>query len=104
MTHRVILRMEIRPELAAEFERTWLEVARTIARRPANQGQTLVRDIVEPHVYHVLTDWASEAEFRAFELSEEHVENRRRLAPFRTGGDMTVSRVVHHLEPVAVAT
>ncbi|MDQ1041666.1 heme-degrading monooxygenase HmoA [Streptomyces sp. V3I8] len=94
---RVILRMEIRPEAAGSFERTWLEVGRLIAGEPANRGQNLVRSQDEHDVYYVITDWEDEAGFRAFERSDAHVTHRRRLAPFRTGGGMTVTRVVHDL-------
>ncbi|RRQ88642.1 antibiotic biosynthesis monooxygenase family protein [Streptomyces griseofuscus] len=95
---RVVLRMEIVPGREAEFEAVWLEIGRIIARQPANRGQVLARDEEQERpVYHVFTDWADEAGFRAFELSPEHVEHRRRLAPLRTGGTMTVTRIVHDL-------
>lgn len=101
---RVILRMDIAPGREAEFEQVWLEIGRLIAGRAANRGQMLVRATEEAGhpveggpVYYVLTDWADEASFREFELSAEHVEHRRRLAPLRTGGSMTVARVVHEL-------
>ncbi|MHA6763616.1 antibiotic biosynthesis monooxygenase family protein [Streptacidiphilus sp. PAMC 29251] len=94
---RVQLRMEIRRGLESEFERTWLEVGRRIAEEPANLGQVLVRAVEEPGVYYVVTDWVDESAFRTFELSEAHVENRRRLGPYRTGGDMVLTRIVHHL-------
>jgi heme-degrading monooxygenase HmoA len=94
---RVLLRMEIRPGSEAEFESAWLEVGRRIAQEPANLGQTLVRCVEEPGVYVVLTDWVDEQAFRTFELGDAHVENRRLLQPYRVGGDMTLTRVVHDL-------
>ncbi|MFE9770420.1 antibiotic biosynthesis monooxygenase family protein [Streptomyces sp. NPDC005931] len=100
MTHRVILRMEVFPELAGDFERTWGKVAEAISREPANLGQTLVRDTEEEGVYWVLTDWTDEAGFRTFELSEAHVEHRRRLKPYRRGGTMNVTELVRHVDPV----
>lgn len=99
MTHRVILRMEVDPAHSAEFEATWTDIGRAIASEPANLGQTLVRDTQEDGVYFVLTDWESEAAFRAFELSAPHVENRRRLGRYRTGGSMHVTEVVTTLPP-----
>jgi heme-degrading monooxygenase HmoA len=94
---RVHLRMEIRPDMESEFESTWLDVGRGIAEEPANLGQVLVRSVDEPGVYYVYTDWVDEKAFRTFELSEAHVENRRRLQPYRTGGDMVLTRIVHQL-------
>lgn len=96
---RVVLRMEIVPGREREFEDVWLDIGRTIARSPANRGQVLARSGEQGagSVYYVFTDWADEAGFRAFEVSAEHVENRRRLGPLRAGGDMTVTSVVHRL-------
>lgn len=96
---RVVLRMEIVPGTEQEFEDVWLDVGRVIARNPANRGQVLTRagDRNAGSVYYVFTDWADEAGFRAFELSAEHVENRRRLGPLRAGGDMTVTSIVHRV-------
>ncbi|MGW3497533.1 antibiotic biosynthesis monooxygenase family protein [Streptomyces sp. NPDC001020] len=104
MTHKVILRMEIHPEKAADFERTWQEVGEAISREPDNLGQTLVRDTEEEGVYWVLTDWTDEPRFRAFELSPQHVEHRRRLGPYRRGGGMNVTEVVRHIDPMAAAS
>lgn len=96
-TFRVILRMEIRPEAAQGFERAWREVGELIAREPANLGQVLTRGTEDRGVYYVITDWVDEAAFRRFERSEIHVQHRRRLAPYRTGGDMAVTEVVYDL-------
>ncbi|MFE9337691.1 NAD(P)-binding domain-containing protein [Streptomyces sp. NPDC007063] len=101
---RVMLRMEIHPGKEQEFEETWRQVATGIAREPANRGQKLLRSVEDASVYHVLTDWADEPSFRAFELSEAHVENRRRLQPFRRGGEMVVSETVHELPPASAPT
>lgn len=100
---RVILRMEVHPEMAADFEKVWLSVGQSIAREPANRGQTLVRSTEEEGVYYVLTDWADERAFRAFEVSDRHTLHRQRLKPFRRGGDMAVTEVVHRLEPSSSA-
>ncbi|MFD5589671.1 antibiotic biosynthesis monooxygenase family protein [Streptomyces sp. NPDC127063] len=100
---RVILRMEVHPEMVADFERVWLSVGESIAREPANRGQTLVRSTEEEGVYYVLTDWADERAFRDFEVSPRHTLHRQRLKPFRRGGDMAVTEVVHRLEPVSSA-
>ncbi|MBO8188072.1 NAD(P)-binding domain-containing protein [Streptomyces spirodelae] len=100
---RVLLRMEIHPGRRQEFERTWRQVATGIAREPANRGQSLVRSAEDENVYYVLTDWADEPSFRAFELSEAHVENRRRLQPFRRGGEMVVTETVFDVPPASVA-
>ncbi|MGP3988008.1 NAD(P)-binding domain-containing protein [Streptomyces sp. 3N207] len=96
---RVMLRMEIHPNKRQEFENTWRQVAAGIAREPANRGQTLVRSVEDENVYYVLTDWADEPSFRTFELSDAHVENRRRLQPFRRGGEMVVTETVYEVPP-----
>jgi heme-degrading monooxygenase HmoA len=49
-------------------------------------------------VYFVLSDWTSEPEFREFERSAEHLEHRVKLHPFRTGGSMETTTVVHALQ------
>ncbi|MCX2185384.1 antibiotic biosynthesis monooxygenase [Streptomyces sp. SKN60] len=98
---RVLLRMEIRPGTEREFESTWLDIGRRIAAEPANLGQTLIRDVEDTGVYWVITDWTDEPAFRAFETSAAHVDNRRRLQPYRTGGEMRLTRVVHRLRPAA---
>ncbi|WP_432071012.1 NAD(P)-binding domain-containing protein [Streptomyces sp. AA1529] len=98
---RVMLRMEIHPGKEQEFEEIWRQVATGIAREPANRGQKLLRSVEDKSVYHVLTDWTDEPSFRAFELSEAHVENRRRLQPFRRGGEMAVTETVHELPPAS---
>ncbi|MFI8852327.1 NAD(P)-binding domain-containing protein [Streptomyces sp. NPDC053499] len=100
---RVLLRMEIHPGRREEFERTWRQVATGIAGEPANRGQSLVRSAEDENVYYVLTDWADEPSFRAFELSEAHVENRRRLQPFRRGGEMVVTETVFDVPPASGA-
>ncbi|CAL9594673.1 hypothetical protein SUDANB105_05295 [Streptomyces sp. enrichment culture] len=99
MTHRVILRMEVFPEMAMDFERTWREVGESISREPDNLGQTLVRDTEEEGVYWVLSDWTSEDRFRAFEVSERHLAHRLKLKPYRKGGAMHVTEVIREIAP-----
>ncbi|MHC0432282.1 antibiotic biosynthesis monooxygenase family protein [Streptomyces sp. O3] len=101
MTHRVILRMEIFPETAGDFERTWQEVGEAIAQEPDNLGQTLLRDTEEEGVYWVISDWTDESRFRAFEVSARHRVHRSRLKPYRRGGGMNVAEVVRHIAPVS---
>ena len=100
-TCRVILRMEIDPERTAAFEEAWASVSRSIAREPANLGQTLAKSSEEEAVYVVVTDWTDERAFRDFEVSSRHVGHRRKLRPFRRGGGMAVTQVVQCVEPVA---
>ncbi|MFF3327791.1 NAD(P)-binding domain-containing protein [Streptomyces sp. NPDC002889] len=95
---RVILRMEIKPGTQDEFESTWWEVGSAIARQPANRGQTLSRTTEgDRSVYYVVTDWLDEASFRTFELSQDHVEHRRRLGKYRTKGDMITTQTVYDI-------
>ncbi len=103
-TFRVLLRMQIRPGMEADFEQTWLDVGGVITSQPANLGQWLMRGVEEAGVYYIISDWVDEPRFREFERSDAHVEHRRRLHPYRSGGSMTTTRVVYHLEGAGVAT
>ncbi|WP_020673767.1 SRPBCC family protein [Amycolatopsis nigrescens] len=103
---RVLLRFDVHPGTEERFEQTWLSIAERIGREPANQGQWLMKSTDEEAVYYVVSEWTDATSFRAFELSSEHVENRRRLDEFRRGGSMTSLALVHALTggaaPVAV--
>jgi heme-degrading monooxygenase HmoA len=94
---RILLRAEIRAGMEDEFERTWLSVGSVIIDHPANQGQWLLKS-EEEGVYYIMSDWTDEPSFRAFETSAEHVEHRKKLHPYRSGGSMTTMTVVHALE------
>lgn len=100
---RVLLRFEIHAGMERDFEQTWLEVGDVITAHPANRGQWLLRSAEEPCVYYVVSDWSDEPSFRSFEHSDEHVEHRQKLHPFRSGGSMTTMHVVHALAPAAAA-
>ncbi|MEX3106369.1 antibiotic biosynthesis monooxygenase [Streptomyces sp. V2] len=91
---RVMLRMETVPGLGAEFEKVWEEVGAGIAGWPGNLAQSLARSVDEEDVYYVVTDWADAASFHRFEHSAEHVTNRRRLQPYRRGGEMRLTQTV----------
>lgn len=94
---RVLLRTHIRADACAEFERVWTEVAEGIGHHPANRGQWLMAAVSEPGVYYIITDWTDEASFRAFERGPDHVRNRARLQPYRSGDSMVTTRVVREL-------
>jgi len=98
---RVMLRMETVPGLGAEFEKVWEEVGRGIAGQPGNLAQSLGRSADEADVYYVVTDWTDAASFHRFEHGEEHVLNRRRLQPYRRGGEMRLTETVCLLRGVA---
>ncbi|GAA1700763.1 antibiotic biosynthesis monooxygenase [Fodinicola feengrottensis] len=98
---RVMLRFEIKPGMTAGFEQTWLEVGKVITDHPANLGQWLMRSADEENVYHVMSDWIDEPRFRAFERSDQHIEHRQKLHPFRSGGSMTTVNVVYALQGCA---
>ncbi|WP_216215929.1 antibiotic biosynthesis monooxygenase family protein [Amycolatopsis aidingensis] len=100
---RALLRFEINPGMEEAFEREWLSVGRTISGHPDNRGQLLMKSGDEEAVYYVLTEWSTERAFREFEHSAVHVENRRRLQPFRRGGWMSTMTVVHALAAAAPA-
>ena len=98
---RVMLRMQIRPGMEADFEREWLAVGDSVTGHPANLGQWLSRSAEEDGVYHIVSDWVDEARFREFEHSDGHLVHRQRLHPFRSGGSMTTMHVVAHLPGAA---
>ncbi|MEU0052677.1 antibiotic biosynthesis monooxygenase family protein [Streptomyces sp. NPDC006184] len=100
---RVLLCVQTHPGMGADFERTWLEIGHAVTADPANLGQWLLRSTEEEHVYFIISDWTDEQGFRAFEHSEQHVEHRERLHPYRSGGSMSTMRVVHHLPSAEAA-
>lgn len=98
---RVMLRMEIRAGMEADFVRTWRSIGDTITGDPANLGQWLMRSADESGVFYIISDWIDEPGFRAFETSAEHVRHREKLHPFRTGGTMATMEIVCHLRGAA---
>ena len=100
---RVMLRMQIKPGMEADFERVWLEIGDSVTSHPANLGQWLSRSAEERGVYYIVSDWADEPRFREFEHSDGHLTHRQKLHPFRSGGSMTTMHVIAHL-PGAAAT
>jgi heme-degrading monooxygenase HmoA len=100
---RILLRLEIAEGRGEEFEQTWLSVGNVITDHPANRGQWLMRSAEEASVYYIISDWTDEPGFREFERSDEHVDHRVLLHPFRTGGYMTTMTVLHHLLPEGVS-
>ena len=98
---RVMLRMEIKPGMGAEFEQTWLAIGEGVTSHPANLGQWLSRSD-EEGVYYIVSDWVDEPRFREFETSDRHLEHRKQLHPFRSGGSMTTMQVIAHLPGVAL--
>jgi heme-degrading monooxygenase HmoA len=103
---RVVLRMLVKPGMAAEFERVWLEIGDAVTSHPANLGQWLARADEETenetgNVYYIVSDWVDEPRFREFETSDRHLEHREKLHPYRSGGSMTTMRIVAHLPGTA---
>lgn len=94
---RVMLTMQIKPELAEEFERVWSEVGRSVTTHPANHGQWLARSHDLPGTYYITSDWTDEPSFRRFEHSKRHVEHRVKLHPYRSGGAMDTMSMVASL-------
>ncbi|TYB39223.1 antibiotic biosynthesis monooxygenase [Micromonospora sp. AP08] len=97
-TFRVMLRMEIRPGMAGDFERVWREVGDSVTSHPANLGQWLSRGAEEEDIYYIVSDWVDERQFREFETSDRHLRHREKLHPYRSGGSMTTMHVVAHLD------
>ena len=100
---RVMLRMQIKSGLEDEFEKTWRDVGGSVTSHPANLGQWLSRADEEQGIYYIVSDWVDEPRFREFETSDRHLEHRKQLHPFRSGGSMTTMRVIAHLPGVALA-
>ncbi|WP_173142207.1 antibiotic biosynthesis monooxygenase family protein [Kibdelosporangium persicum] len=93
---RVMLRMDIKPGMENEFERVWREIGDSVTSHPANLGQWLARGD-EAGVYYIVSDWVDEPRFREFETSDRHLNHRKKLHPYRSGGSMTTMRVVTYL-------
>ncbi|MBO2445582.1 antibiotic biosynthesis monooxygenase [Actinomadura barringtoniae] len=98
---RVMLRMEIKPGMGEQFERVWTEVGNVITDHPANLGQWLLKNAEDENVYHIMSDWVDEPLFREFETSDQHLEHRTKLHPYRSGGSMTTAHVVVQLQGAA---
>jgi heme-degrading monooxygenase HmoA len=98
---RVLLRMEIIPELFQEFERTWLDVGNTVTSHPANLAQWLLRSTGDECVYYIVSDWVDEENFREFERSEAHLVHRKILHPYRASGTMQTMNAVYSLAGAA---
>ena len=62
-------------------------------------ARSLARSSTEEHVYYIVSDWVDEPRFREFEKSQDHLEHRKALHPFRTGGSMATMQVVYDLRP-----
>ncbi|KXK63872.1 antibiotic biosynthesis monooxygenase [Micromonospora rosaria] len=99
-----MLRAEIRPGMENDFEQAWLSVGRRVTDHPANLGQWLCRSETEAHVYYIFSDWTDEPSFREFERSDQHVEHRMTLHPYRSGGAMSTMTVRHALTGTEAAT
>ncbi|MGW1979478.1 antibiotic biosynthesis monooxygenase family protein [Streptomyces sp. NPDC001889] len=94
---RVVLTLRIAPGRHQEFEDTWIEVGRSVARQPASIGQWLVRSLERTDTYYIISDWPDEESFRTFEKDPHHWELTGRLRELRISGTMDTSAVVHHL-------
>lgn len=94
---RVMLRMQIKPGMDKEFERTWYQVGDAVTQHPANRGQWLSKSEEEEGVYYIVSDWVDEPRFREFEKSDRHLEHRTKLHPYRSGGSMTTMTVVYDM-------
>lgn len=101
---RVMLRMQIKPDMENEFEKVWMEVGDSVTTHPANLGQWLSRSAEESSIYYIVSDWVNEPLFREFETSERHLEHRQKLHPYRSGGSMTTMHIVAALSGAAGGT
>lgn len=90
-TFRVILRVDVKPGMEADFERVWLSGSPDVTADPANRGHDLHDG--GQGTYVIISDWVSEAAFRAWESSQSHLDHRAKLHPYRSGGSMTTLNV-----------
>lgn len=100
---RVMLRMEIQPGAAEDFEREWRTGTEAVTGHPACVGQWLSRATDEENVYWIVSEWTDEPGFREFETSEAHLAHRAKLHPFRARGSFHTMDVVAHISGRAAA-
>ncbi|MFI8089640.1 antibiotic biosynthesis monooxygenase family protein [Streptomyces sp. NPDC086080] len=93
-TFRVLLTVQVRTGMEADFERVWAEGSKEVTAQPANLGHTLARSAREESVYYVVSDWTDMESFLAFERSPEHIAHREKLHPYRVGGSLAMMRLV----------
>ncbi|MGP3922402.1 MULTISPECIES: antibiotic biosynthesis monooxygenase family protein [unclassified Streptomyces] len=91
---RVLLTVQVKPGLEADFEKVWAEGSKEVTAQSANLGHTLARSAKEESVYYVVSDWTDRESFLAFESSAEHVRHREKLHPYRTGGSLAMMHLV----------
>ncbi|MCW2691168.1 MAG: Heme-degrading monooxygenase HmoA [Mycobacterium sp.] len=101
---RVMLAMEVAPELETEFERAWREGTAVIASHPANLAHWLSKSTGQDHLYYIVSDWTDEESFRAFERSDAHLAHRAKLHPYRSGGSFHTMRVLARIDATNAAT
>ncbi|MEV4875830.1 antibiotic biosynthesis monooxygenase family protein [Streptomyces cyaneofuscatus] len=91
---RVLLTVQVKPGLEAEFEKVWAEGSKEVTAQSANLGHSLARSAREESVYYVVSDWTDKDSFLAFESGAEHVAHREKLHPYRTGGALAMMHLV----------
>jgi heme oxygenase (mycobilin-producing) len=94
---RVVLRFGVRQGMEEGFETTWRQVGAAIAAQPGVRSQWLLRSAEEPATYWIMSDWADERQFRAFERGAAHLEHRKSLQPYRADVSMTTMHIACHL-------
>ncbi|MFJ7491554.1 antibiotic biosynthesis monooxygenase family protein [Streptomyces sp. NPDC097727] len=91
---RVLLTVQVKPGMEADFERVWAEGSKEVTAQSANLGHSLARSAREESVYYVASDWTDKDSFLAFESSPEHIAHREKLHPYRTGGSLAMMHLV----------
>ncbi|MEU2314184.1 antibiotic biosynthesis monooxygenase family protein [Streptomyces albidoflavus] len=91
---RVLLTVQVKPGLEAEFEKVWAEGSKEVTSQSANLGHSLARSAREESVYYVTSDWTDKESFLVFESSPGHVAHREKLHPYRTGGALAMMHLV----------
>jgi heme-degrading monooxygenase HmoA len=96
---RVCLRLRTCPGSGPAFERAWDLGAGLIAGQAGHLGQWLARSTQDAATYYIVSDWADEESFRAYERSTVHAEHLARLRPHRAEGEMWTMSVVRSVLP-----
>jgi heme-degrading monooxygenase HmoA len=94
-----MLEMQVKAGREAEFEDVWRAIAAKVRAEPDNRGQALLRPQTQPRTFVIVSDWATEASFRAFEKSPAQAELTAPLRELRESVKMTLHEVVLVVEP-----
>ncbi|WP_322758976.1 antibiotic biosynthesis monooxygenase family protein [Frankia sp. Cr2] len=85
MTARILVFASVAPHLAHEFEQAYVQVTAQMKGTPGLLGDELLRDPDGSGRYLLLSEWESEAQFRAWEDAPGHHELTSPMTPYWSG-------------------